>query len=64
MSSFDSLTLALEAWFDTPLPYLPDALRERIVQEFFPMPWRDEWRSIGRWRGIKRADHRGFNLNR
>ena len=39
MSSFDSLTLALEAWFDTPLPYLPDALRERIVQEFFPMPW-------------------------
>jgi hypothetical protein len=39
MSSFDSLTLALEDWFDTPLADLPDALRKRVVQEFFPMPW-------------------------
>jgi hypothetical protein len=39
MSSFDSLALALEDWFDTPLADLPDALRKRVVQEFFPMPW-------------------------
>jgi hypothetical protein len=39
MCSFDSLTLALEDWFDTPLADLPDALRKRVVHEFFPMPW-------------------------
>ncbi len=39
MSEFDALTLALEEWFDTPLCDLPDALRKRVEQEFFPMPW-------------------------
>ena len=38
-SGFDSLALALEDWFDTQLADLPDALRKRVVQEFFPMPW-------------------------
>jgi len=41
MSEFDSLTLALEPWFDTPLSDLPDAIRKRVVEEFFPMPWDD-----------------------
>lgn len=41
MSEFDSLTLALEPWFDTPLADLPDAIRQRVLQEFFPMPWDD-----------------------
>jgi hypothetical protein len=39
MDGFDSLTLAFEDWFDTPLAELPDALRQRVAQEFFPMPW-------------------------
>lgn len=39
MSSFDSLTLALEGWFETPLCDLPDALRQRVEEEFFLMPW-------------------------
>lgn len=39
MSSFDSLTLALEGWFDKALCDLPDALRQRVEEEFFPMPW-------------------------
>ena len=39
MSSFDSLTLALEDWFDTRLADLPDALRQRVLQEFSPLPW-------------------------
>jgi hypothetical protein len=39
MSTFDSPALALEEWFDTPLHELPDALRKRVEQEFFPMAW-------------------------
>ena len=39
MADFDSLTWALEAWFDRPLGELPEALRQRVQQEFFPMPW-------------------------
>lgn len=39
MSTFAALTLTLEEWFDTPLSDLPDALRQRVEQEFFPMPW-------------------------
>lgn len=39
MSDFDSLTWAFEDWFDTPLCDLPDILRQRVEQEFFPMPW-------------------------
>lgn len=39
MSTFDALTLALEEWFDALLIDLPDALRQRVEKEFFPMPW-------------------------
>jgi hypothetical protein len=39
MSTFDSLALALEDWFDKPLHELPDGLRQRVEQEFFPMAW-------------------------
>lgn len=50
MGDFDSLTWAFEAWFDTPLSDLPDALRQRVEQEFFPMPWEklsaDQRRSV------------------
>lgn len=35
---FESLTLALEAWFDCPRDALPDQLRSRVEQEFLP-PW-------------------------
>lgn len=37
--SFESLTIALEESFDHPLAKLPDALRQRVEHEFFPMPW-------------------------
>ena len=36
---FESLTVALEGWFDRPLAELPEALRQRVEQEFVPMPW-------------------------
>ena len=39
MEPFDPLTLALEGWFDRRLSDLPEALRKRVEQEFFPMPW-------------------------
>lgn len=39
MDNFDSLTLAFEDWFETPLCDLPDTLRQRVEQEFSPMPW-------------------------
>lgn len=39
MSTYESLTLALEGHFDTALADLPEALRQRIESEFFPMPW-------------------------
>lgn len=39
MNSFDSLTLACEGCFDKPLCDLPDALRQRLEGEFWPMPW-------------------------
>jgi len=39
MNSFNSLTVALEGWFDKQLCDLPDALRQRVEDEFEPMPW-------------------------
>lgn len=39
MNNFNSLTKALEDWFDTPLCDLPDELRYRVEDEFSPMPW-------------------------
>lgn len=50
MSAFDSLTLALEGWFDKPLCDLPDALHQRIEDDFWPMPW-DRLSAEGR-RGV------------
>ena len=41
MTDFNSLTLALETWFDKPLSKLPKKLRLRVEKEFFPMPWND-----------------------
>jgi len=41
MSSFDSLTAALEGGFDKPLRDLPKDMQKRIEQDFFPMPWDD-----------------------
>ena len=39
MSGSDSLTSALEGWFDTLLRDLPDVVRQRVEREFFPMLW-------------------------
>lgn len=39
MNSFNSLAVALEGWFDTQLCDLPDTLRQRVDDEFWPMPW-------------------------
>ena len=39
MEEFDALSTALEDWFERPLTDLPDTLRQRVSQEFFPMPW-------------------------
>lgn len=39
MTTFNALTFALEDWFDTDLSELPNALRQRVEREFFPMPW-------------------------
>lgn len=39
MSDFPALTLALESWLTTPLGDLPDALRQRVENEFAPVPW-------------------------
>jgi len=36
---FESLTIALERWFDSPLCDLPETMRQRVEQEFLPMPW-------------------------
>ena len=47
MSSFDSLTVALEGWFDKLLCDLPDALRQRVEEDFWPMPW-DRLSAAGR----------------
>lgn len=47
MSNFDSLCLAFEDWFDKPLADLPEALRQRVEQEFSPMPW-DQLSPAGR----------------
>lgn len=50
MSDFDSLTWALEGWFDTSLRDLPDAQRKRVKRDFPPMPLdslsADERRSV------------------
>jgi len=41
MAPFDSLTLALEAWFDRPLGDLPEGLRLRAEAELMPLRWED-----------------------
>lgn len=50
MSDFDSLTIALEDWFDKPLSDMPDSIRQRIEKDMPPLPWDDlspEQRRIG-----------------
>ena len=37
--TFERLTLALEGQFDKPLEELPEALRQRVVREFFMVRW-------------------------
>jgi hypothetical protein len=39
MADFNSLTTALEGWFEKPLADLPDEQQQRIRDAFFPMPW-------------------------
>lgn len=56
MSSFDSLTLALEGWFDKQLCELPDALRQRVEEEFLPMPW-DRLSAAGRRSVTQQIDY-------
>jgi hypothetical protein len=38
-SGFESLTIALEGWFDKPLADLTETLRRRVKDEFLPLPW-------------------------
>ena len=37
--TFEDLTLALDGQFDKPLEELPEALRQRVVREFFMVRW-------------------------
>jgi len=39
MTGFNSLALALDGWFDKAMVELPDDLKARVENEFFPMPW-------------------------
>ena len=39
MDDFDSLSRALERWFEADLDTLPDALRTRVLRDFLPMAW-------------------------
>jgi hypothetical protein len=39
MNSFSSLTLTLTDWFERPLRDLPDAVSQRVAEEFFPFRW-------------------------
>lgn len=41
MSDFDSLTLALEEWFDRLLGEFPEPLRKRAEQELSPLRWEE-----------------------
>lgn len=56
MSSFDSLTLAFEGWFDKPLCDLPDSLRQRVEEDFWPMPW-DRLTAAGRRDVMRQLDY-------
>ncbi len=38
-ADFESLTLALEGWFDKRLADLPEVLSRRVKEDFFPIPW-------------------------
>ena len=37
MSDFDSLVTALDGWFEKPLCELSDELRQRVMDDFFPL---------------------------
>lgn len=57
MSNFDSLILALQGWFDKPLCDLPVALRQRVEDDFFPMPW-DRLNAEGRRSVARQLDYK------
>jgi hypothetical protein len=53
MNRFESLCRALEGCFDLPLEELPEYLRQRVAQDFFPRSWdaltakaRREWAEL------------------
>jgi hypothetical protein len=39
VDDFESLSHALDGWFDADLDALPAALRDRVLQDFFPLAW-------------------------
>ena len=39
IQEFESLTLALDGWFDKKLDDLSNALRQHVERNFFPLPW-------------------------
>lgn len=39
LAGYESLSGALEGYFDKPFGELPDAQRERVERDFFPIPW-------------------------
>lgn len=41
LSDFESLTKALEGWFETPLGRLPTQLRTRVEKDLFLWPWNE-----------------------
>lgn len=41
MGDFNPLTCALQSWFDSDFADLPEAVQERVKQEFFASPWAD-----------------------
>ena len=58
MSDFDSLTLALAAWFDKALCDLPDQLRQRVEREFLHLPWE----TVPVWDSLSVDQRRGLAL--
>lgn len=53
---FQSLSLALEDWFDLALDSLPDELAKRVQSDLFPLPW-DEMSSQQRRAAAEQWDY-------
>lgn len=56
MSGFDSLTWALDGWFEASLCDLPEVLRQRVKREFLPMPW-DQLTALKRQSVVSQVDY-------